>query len=237
MSDVMQMLRHRYESPEWVLVTEVGNAGSASSRYADAVAMNTWSSRGYELHGFEIKHSRSDWLTELKKPEKSEQVMKYCDRWWLVVSDPAIVVVDELPKGWGLLVPSQRKATMRVKVQAPCLEAEPLKHSIVASMLRRAMQQSAIQAELGEEYRRGHNAGRADNTYEFTQAERNYRELQNKVQEFENASGLHIEYGYQLANMGKAVQYIMHNGTPKEVMARLLTTARSTVKLLENGEG
>lgn len=233
---VMQMLRHRYESPEWVFVTEVGNAGSASSRYADAVAINTWSSRGYEVHGFEIKQGRGDWLAELKSPSKSERVMKYCDRWWLVVSDPNIIRLDELPKGWGLLIPSQRNATMRVKTQAPILEPLPASRGFIASMLRRAMQQSAIQKELDDQFQRGRVAGRTDTNYELKQADRHYKELKSNIQEFENASGLKIEFGYQLTNMGKAVQHIMHNGTPEEIMARLLSTARSTVRLLEKGE-
>lgn len=70
-------------------------------RTADALAIDTWISKGMELHGFEMKCSRSDWLTELRQPEKSEAFRRVCDRWWLVTSDPAIVKDGELPGGWG----------------------------------------------------------------------------------------------------------------------------------------
>ena len=56
------------------------------------------------LHGHEVKVSRSDWLTELRDPEKAEAFRSYCDFWWLVVSEKSIVKVGELPIGWGLMV-------------------------------------------------------------------------------------------------------------------------------------
>lgn len=56
-----------------------------------------------EILGFEVKVSRSDWLSELKKPEKADSLARYCDRWYLVISDPKIVKDGELPPTWGLL--------------------------------------------------------------------------------------------------------------------------------------
>lgn len=81
--------------------SSVGFAERNRLRTADAIAIDTWESKGLELHGFEVKCSRSDWLTELKTPEKSEPFRKFCDRWWLVTSSKDIVKPGELPHGWG----------------------------------------------------------------------------------------------------------------------------------------
>ena len=37
---------------------------AGGGRYADAIAMNLWPSRGLAVHGFEIKISRGDWQRE-----------------------------------------------------------------------------------------------------------------------------------------------------------------------------
>lgn len=230
----MQMLRNRYTCPEWSLVTEVGNNGSGSSRYADAIAVNTWSSRGYVIHGFELKHSRGDWLSELKQPGKSEPIMKLCDQWWLVC-EAEIIKKGELPLGWGLLVPNSQRDTMRVKIQAPMLDHVPLTRAFVASLMRRAMQQSSSTECLDVQFQRGREAGRTDNTYDLKRIASDHDDLVKKVREFECASGLTIRYGYDMEKLGAIVKHIMVYGTPQEITERLLYTAKSTVKLLEEG--
>lgn len=81
----------------------------ADPRRADFLAQDCWNAQGLLLHGHEVKVSRSDWLCELRDPSKAEAVKRYCDRWWLVVSDKAIVR-DDLPDGWGLMAPGRTVA-------------------------------------------------------------------------------------------------------------------------------
>lgn len=133
------MLRKRFEAPEWALLEEVAPRTGGGTRYADAVSMNLWHSRGHALYGFEIKTSRGDWLRELKQPEKTEQsVFAYCDRWYIVA--PAGVVKDgELPPTWGLF---ELRATGLVeKVAGKNLEAKPLTRAFFASLMRRGHEQ------------------------------------------------------------------------------------------------
>lgn len=85
-----------------------GDMQHGRMRTADALAIDTWQSKGMELHGFEVKCTRSDWLTELKQPEKSAPFRDVCDRWWLVIADAAMVKPGELPDGWGLMAPTTR---------------------------------------------------------------------------------------------------------------------------------
>lgn len=131
-------LRERYCAPEHALFFEVANGtGSNIRRYADALAMNLFPSRGLTLSGFEIKVSRHDWQRELANPKKVEEgIFKYCDHWW-ITAPQGIVQKDELPPTWGLLELQEKKGLRQV-VRAPRLKAEPLARHIVAAILRRA---------------------------------------------------------------------------------------------------
>ncbi len=88
-------IREKFPLPAFALFTNVRNKtgyGGGPERYADAIAMSLYPSRGLELHGFEFKSSRSDWVAERDNPEKAEAIAGYCDRWWLVVGqDPGFL--------------------------------------------------------------------------------------------------------------------------------------------------
>ena len=125
-------------------------AGFDARRCADFIAVDCWPTGGIRLHGHEVKVSRSDWLHELKQPDKAEAFKRYMDHWWLVVPDAAIVKPGELPEGWGLLVLSRRSSTgswpnyhaarteecLRAKVKAPQLAAEPMPKEMLATLMR-----------------------------------------------------------------------------------------------------
>jgi hypothetical protein len=103
-------------------------------RTADFVAVNTWESQGHMIIGHEVKVSRSDWLHELADPEKAEAWKRYCDRWYLVVSDRTIVRPGELPAGWGLLAPAGD--SLRTFVRAGVLERAPMPTPLWVSLGR-----------------------------------------------------------------------------------------------------
>ncbi len=139
-NDISLALQPRYDEEKgWVFLEEVRNRTGfgGRERYADAIAMQVWASRGYEVHGFEYKVSRSDVVKELNSPEKSAVIQKYCDKWWLVVGDKNIIHLDEVPKTWGLMTPFGDKR-LKVKVQAPKLKREPLTEAFIASVFRNA---------------------------------------------------------------------------------------------------
>lgn len=133
--DLEQMIRKRHSGDAWVVLGEVSNStGFARSRSADVVALGTWPSRGLDLHGFEIKVSRSDLLSELAKPEKADGVGKYCSYWWLVVSDAKIVDGVAIPGTWGVLAPRNR--ILREIKRPEKLEARPWTPAFAASLIR-----------------------------------------------------------------------------------------------------
>lgn len=133
---VRALLRKRYTHPEWALCFEVADTtGAYRKRYADAVAMNLYPSRGLSIEGFEVKVSKSDFMNEIKNPEKSVAVQQFCDHWWLVAPANA---VDEalLPKAWGWLrVDGDRLVSAK---PAPALEPQPVSRTFMAAMVRRA---------------------------------------------------------------------------------------------------
>ena len=102
--------------PEHAFIPHVkSDAGHGSHRTIDGISMSLWQSRGLLISAYEIKVSRSDWLTELKSPEKAEEFFGFVDRFYLVVSDAAIVQPGELPDGWGLLCKKGRGLTQLVE--------------------------------------------------------------------------------------------------------------------------
>ena len=137
-SDLLVLLRQRYEEPRYAFFTEVGNVVGFPSRRGDAIAMAMWRSLGLEVHGFEIKMSRTDWMHERLRPDKAEHgLFPYCDRWWLVLSEPEIIKEEEVPASWGVLVPKGKcLATVQ---KATKLTPVRLTREFVASVLRKAL--------------------------------------------------------------------------------------------------
>ncbi len=89
-------------------------------------------------HGHEVKVSRSDWLTELRDPGKAEAFRPHMHYWWLVAADRS-VVRNDLPAGWGLMVP-HGPLTLRVVVPAALnVDPVPMPHSLQGALLRAAV--------------------------------------------------------------------------------------------------
>lgn len=215
-------LRERYRAPEWAIFFEVANGpGSTLRRYADAIAMSLFPSRGLDLHGFEIKQSRSDWLHELKQPEKAEEIASYCDYWWIVVPDKALVKLDEMPAPWGL-ISMQGKVLRQIKA-AKRLEPKPLDRKIVAAILRRAHEEATNKKQndkrAHEEYQRGLKMGEENAKWERQETIRELKELRKGLDEFEKKSGLKID-GWTGHRLGEAVDslfYLKDNDSAKEL--------------------
>ncbi|MFF2822641.1 hypothetical protein ACFVRV_06260 [Arthrobacter koreensis] len=133
------LARYNTERPgtiadRWVRAEHVRSTqrlGYETVSIADFVAVDKYST-SQAIHGHEVKVSRSDWLTELKDPTKSERIKRFCDFWWLVVPDASIVKPGELPEGWGLLVQSGK--VLRAKKRAPRLTPEPLTLDFIAGL-------------------------------------------------------------------------------------------------------
>lgn len=140
-ADLRNAIMKKYAMPEWCVFFEVTNdTGTRIRRYADAVAMSIWPSRGYAIHGFEIKVSRSDFLSEMANPQKSDAISQYCDYWWLATPSK-LVDPSEVPETWGLLELNGRG--LRATKKAPKTEGRAFTRGFAASLLRRAMERQS----------------------------------------------------------------------------------------------
>lgn len=223
--DLFVKLRERYPENAWALFAEVGNAtGTYYTGCADAVAMSLWPSRGLAIHGFEIKVSRADLLRELKSPEKSAPIQKYCDHWWLVLAAADLIAPGELPPTWGVL--AVRGGRLQQVTEAPKLDASPIDRKFLASLFRRVQKVSVPRAQYSElestiedratklaleradEHARDANAKLAG---ELTSAKSDLSRLQTALERFEKQSGLKIE-DWRAGDMGEAVALLLEHG-------------------------
>lgn len=102
----------------WFTVTEFcPSSGGGGRERTDAVAVCLYSSRGFAVHGFEVKVSRSDWLGELNDPSKNSLGLTEVDYWWVVAPSVDVVRLSELESRWGLYTCSGRglRATRRAE--------------------------------------------------------------------------------------------------------------------------
>lgn len=139
-----------FSAPAHVVLREVrnGTGYARSARTADALVVSCWPSRGIWFAGLEVKVSRGDWLRELRDPEKSADIQKYCSYWWLA-APPGVVELAEVPERWGFV---EVGAKARVLKQAPKLKAKALEPAFVASILRnRDKVERTIRARIEQE--------------------------------------------------------------------------------------
>ena len=233
--ELLEKLSKKYPSPQYGFITQVKNGtGCMATRTADAIAMSLWPSRGLELIGFELKVSRSDWLTELKNPQKAEEIMSYCDRWYLVVSDKDIVKTGELPPTWGLMRATGRG--MRVEVEAPELKPVELDRLFLAGIFRniceKMIAKELIQKKIDESYKRGiESVG-----YTIDGLKEENKRLKNSIRIFEVRSGIKIfEWEESNNELGDAVKEVLSgkNKRAKEELVKLRKTALNIAKFID----
>lgn len=230
------LLATRYSPPAWAFLREVPDGtGFAKSRTADAIAMSLWPSRGLDLHGFEMKKSRGDWLKELKNPKKAEAFVGFCDYWW-IVAEKDVVKPAELPSTWGLLVRAGK--TLRAKHEAPKLDADPPDRAFLASVFRQIstlkdkyVLKTEIDKELREQFREGLDRGKEIGKHEVERDRKELDQREVQIKEFERASGLKIPRWNGGADLGAAVKLVQasQNDQHARRVERMASSLEDTV--------
>jgi len=116
------------------------------TRTLDGMSVGLWQSLKGEVLGFECKSSREDFLKEMSDPTKSDAFYPHCNRFWLVIGNSKVASPDEIPMGWGLLVP--RGETLVEKKRAPRKKTEGLTNGIMLSLL--AASSESCEARLSD---------------------------------------------------------------------------------------
>jgi hypothetical protein len=205
-ADVIAGLRVQFPAPAFCLLEQVADGtGARQNRWADAVAMSVWPSRGYTLQGIEVKVSRYDWLHELQQPKKSAAVQQYCNQWWIAVSNEDIVQPGELPSTWGLTVLDGKK--MRVVAPAPALDPVPWDIPFIASVFRNMAKASTAEIEnaVNKAYAKGREEGAEERT---SYLQGIVKDLETSIQEFKASSGIEINR-WNGGDIGEAVRVVM----------------------------
>ncbi|WP_053555298.1 hypothetical protein [Sphingopyxis sp. 113P3] len=193
-SDIRAALKKKFCAPEYALFFEVGDAtGGRARRWADAVAMGLWPSRGLSLSGFEIKVARNDWVKEMRAPAKAEAIARYCSQWWMVTS-PGIIREGELPELWGHF--ELHPNGLRVIKPAPLTEAEPITREFLAALLRRAseldrkIEHEAIEKAIARDAEATKRQIENEVAWRTRRGEERAKEAEQKLQAIYDACGL-----------------------------------------------
>lgn len=230
-STVVSALTQVFVPPAHVILSQVRNGTGFSrkrERYADALVASVYPSRGLWLAGIEVKVSRSDWLRELKDPEKSADIQQYCKYWW-IAAPSAVVAISELPETWGFIECSMRGEKRHVEIlrEAPALEHKQPDTSFVCSVLRAAVKaqntmtpndciEQKVQERLSEAVK-----------YENGRLVRECERLRKMVQAFEEASGVSLESEWQAGRIGDVVRRVLAGDEAARRQSGLLNGLRN----------
>jgi len=242
-ADIIAALRvAHYAAPAWALIEQVGNGtGYRADRHIDALAMGLWPSRGLEIHGIEIKISRSDWKRELLKPDKAEPIAERCHRFF-VAAPAGLLDPTELPPAWGLLEVG-KDGKVRTPKAADRLEPKPLDYLFLAAILRRVAEMPSPSAQMqldAQRVARDEAETRLEERVgsKVAPLRMELDALRKRVTDFEAASGIAIvapdgvgrwdwPTGEQI---GQAVEYIAKGGLAN-VLRELGVIERSTAQI------
>ncbi len=202
-------------------------------QHVNALAISTKASDGHKLHFFDIRMSRSDWLTT---KDTSSWLEPYVEYRWLVM--PAgIINAEEVPDGWGLLEtailrngkPSEFDVTkfrLNVTKHAEKRTAHPIPRNIVAALIRSASDEmddcaAAINHAQLLQLKASH---RNEVREAEARAIRKYEELAARVQRFKEQTGINLLNSYDAPTeatirIAQAIERFGAAGTSEIMMA------------------
>ena len=136
-SDIVALLNAKYEQAGRYTVLEqlCNGTGSNGSSWIDVGQFDNWPSDGCTRRAFEIKVSRSDFLSELKKLMKNEWARKAFHEFWFVAPS-GVIKEEELMAGIGLM--EVRGAKLCVVRHAARNADAKINDSMMCSWLRTA---------------------------------------------------------------------------------------------------
>lgn len=205
---LFELLSKKYPAPAFAFLGNVRNTTGfvRDIRTADALSLGLWPSRGMYLTGFELKVSRSDWLHEFKQPAKADEICKYCDFWYLVVSDTALVQDGELPKTWGLM--AVEKGKLKIIKEAPFNKPMAMDRPFLAGFLRNVQENYFPKKDLMKFREIAVKEAEQSLKYKVDSVQSDLKELQEALDKFENSSGVKIEK-WSFGNIGEAVKMVL----------------------------
>ncbi len=221
----------RFSPGEWGLLWEVHSSTGGARRSADAIAMNLWKSRGLGLYGMELKRNRPDWLREKKRPEKAEEIQRYCDYWYLVTEPDVVHDIGEIPETWGWL--ERKGAKLFERKKAPKLEPAPMPRRFLAALFRRLAEAQGEWIDpktIEERIEEARDKARDTAQQMAGHEDQRMRQQLVAVAEFEKAAGIKIT-AYNSGDIGEAVKLAQDAIALERRMNGLRHTAKQLAEL------
>lgn len=213
----IDILLKKFPSNEYALMAEVrDSAGYNASRSADFLLMGLWPSRGLDMIGIERKSYRGDWLSELKKPEKAENIYQYCDRWYLLTDKDGVAKIDEIPMTWGW-IHIDDKGKLKVIKEAPLLKPIPISKTFLACILKRATCKKGwvTDSSINDRLVTAKQNGIDERDRQNQRSVEAYKILSEDVKQFEETTGLKLNqprWGITGKKIGEAVKFVLDGG-------------------------
>jgi hypothetical protein len=131
-----EYLKRRYSNDrEWVYLTEVGFPNGTR---IDGFVFNCFFSKGYKRIAFELKVSKSDFLHEVKNPDKRKAAVEHSHEFYFV-TPKGMLNKNDIPPDCGLIEVGL-DGSGRIKVRAPKKAAPPkLTSGFLSVLLRNAI--------------------------------------------------------------------------------------------------
>lgn len=210
------LLRAKYPRESWALFFNVPDAVSLDQRRRiDALAFGIWKSVGRDIHGFEFKVSRSDWLRELKQVSKADPFIALCDYFWLVTADTKLAKLEEIPVCWGWMTAT--KSGLRVQKPATKLPGcgDNIPRDFMLGVLRR-MQDDIfnspdVQSAIEQQVRMARDSEKSRIKFDMQQLERKANDLEQTIKDFEEKSGIQLG-SWRFRDAGEIVRALQNLG-------------------------
>lgn len=110
--DVIDALKNNYKplGEQWAFIEELragtgyktSEMGRNPERSFDAFVINLYPSKKFERIIYEVKVSRSDFLREIKNPQKRQEALLMSNKYYFATPE-GLVSADEIPKECGLV--------------------------------------------------------------------------------------------------------------------------------------
>jgi hypothetical protein len=214
---ILEILLNKFPAREYALMSEVRDAaGFGASRSADYLIMGLWPSRGLDMIGIERKSYRVDWLSELKKPEKAENIYQYCDRWYLLTDNENVAKIEEIPTMWGWYHIDE-KGKFKIIKEAPKLNPLPISKSFLACILKRASCKDGYvtHESINDKIIEAKQTGLNERDYHNKSIIESFQTLKKEVGEFEEITGIKLNnprWGNSGKKLGEWVTFLSNGG-------------------------
>lgn len=223
---VFSMLAVPFPDGAYVRLPQVRNGTGFRSRTrtADALIVSCWPSRGLWFAGVEIKVSLHDWKRELATPDKSAEIQKWCDYWYMA-APAGVVPLGELPPTWGLIECTAKGC--KIAKPAPKLKPKAIDVAFVAAILRNLAETTVPKIQVEELAAKRAEELASRDRYEVER-------LRERIESFRKETGIDVHGVWEYGAINEAIKLVQRSKV-KGVKALAEYMKREATRLVQAG--